>query len=168
MVCMSVLSLSKKIQWLLADPYEYDRCSRGLWRCVGGGRGREPQVSKQGIPPTASKGVPARRFGFATVLYPKSRQPCAQHLSIADCGAGVGRVSEHLLLHHFAEVDLVEPSRHLLQTAQERLPSTSGRGGGLAGIPLGHHVVNCFCMGLQEFTPAPQRHVTEPSLCCLR
>lgn len=27
-----------------------------------------------------------------------------------DCGAGVGRVSEQLLLHHFQEVDLVEPS----------------------------------------------------------
>ena len=37
----------------------------------------------------------------------------------ADCGAGVGRVSEQLLLHHFAEVDLVEPS------GEGRLPKTS-------------------------------------------
>jgi hypothetical protein len=38
----------------------------------------------------------------------------------ADCGAGVGRVSEQLLLRHFAQVDLVEPSQHLLGTAQVR------------------------------------------------
>jgi protein N-terminal methyltransferase len=31
-------------------------------------------------------------------------------LAALDCGAGVGRVSEQLLLHHFQEVDLVEPS----------------------------------------------------------
>ncbi len=37
-----------------------------------------------------------------------------------DCGAGVGRVTEQLLLHHFQEVDMLEPSRHLLTTAEER------------------------------------------------
>ncbi len=31
-------------------------------------------------------------------------------LAALDCGAGVGRVSEQLLLHFFQEVDLVEPS----------------------------------------------------------
>lgn len=33
-----------------------------------------------------------------------------RRLVALDCGAGVGRVSEQLLLHHFQEVDLVEPS----------------------------------------------------------
>lgn len=40
----------------------------------------------------------------------------------ADCGAGIGRVAENVLLPRFAEVDLVEPSRHLLETARKRLP----------------------------------------------
>ncbi|KXZ52011.1 hypothetical protein GPECTOR_10g1033 [Gonium pectorale] len=34
-----------------------------------------------------------------------------------DCGAGVGRVTEQLLRHHFHTVDLLEPSKHLLDTA---------------------------------------------------
>lgn len=33
-----------------------------------------------------------------------------RRLVALDCGAGVGRVTEQLLLQHFAEVDLVEPS----------------------------------------------------------
>ena len=33
-----------------------------------------------------------------------------RQLVALDCGAGVGRVTEQLLLHHCAEVDLVEPS----------------------------------------------------------
>jgi hypothetical protein len=39
----------------------------------------------------------------------------------ADCGAGVGRVSEQLLLRCFHTVDLLEPSRHLLDAAQVRI-----------------------------------------------
>jgi hypothetical protein len=35
----------------------------------------------------------------------------------ADCGAGVGRVAKELLLHVFHEVDLLEPSQHLLEAA---------------------------------------------------
>jgi len=37
----------------------------------------------------------------------------------ADCGAGVGRVAKELLLHVFQEVDLLEPSQHLLEAASE-------------------------------------------------
>ena len=33
-----------------------------------------------------------------------------RQLAALDCGAGVGRVTEQLLLLHFHEVDLVEPS----------------------------------------------------------
>ncbi len=63
----------------------------------------------------AARARPARMQGeeseIATVCW-----CCAR----ADCGAGVGRVSEQLLLRHFAQVDLVEPSQHLLGTAQVR------------------------------------------------
>ena len=49
----------------------------------------------------------------------------AAPLAALDCGAGIGRVSEQLLLHLFAEVDLVEPSQHLLDTARRRLSPSS-------------------------------------------
>lgn len=66
----------------------------------------------------------------------------------ADCGAGVGRVTEQLLLDIFDEVDLLEPSKHLLATATERCT---------AAAAAGHKLGNAFCMGLQQWTPAEQR-----------
>lgn len=42
---------------------------------------------------------------------------CLTICNNTDCGAGVGRVSKELLLHVFQEVDLLEPSQHLLETA---------------------------------------------------
>ena len=44
-----------------------------------------------------------------------------RQLAALDCGAGIGRISEELLLHHFQEVDLIEPSAHLLAEARVRL-----------------------------------------------
>ncbi len=70
----------------------------------------------------------------------------------ADCGAGVGRVTEQLLLHHFATVDLIEPSQHLMVTAKENL-STPGRG----EHPKGHKAGEFFDMGLQAWTPEAGR-----------
>ena len=70
----------------------------------------------------------------------------------ADCGAGVGRVTEQLLLHHFATVDLIEPSEHLMGTARENLSST-GRG----EHPKGHKAGEFFNMGLQAWTPEAGR-----------
>lgn len=64
----------------------------------------------------------------------------------------MGRVSENLLLHHFQEVDLVEPSSHLLNTARQRLA-----GPGKKPFPPGHKAVNFFEQGLQQFHPEPQR-----------
>lgn len=75
---------------------------------------------------------------------------CACH---ADCGAGVGRVSEQLLLHHFNTVDLLEPSKHLLDAAQKNLKAAIASG----NFPKGHTVGHCLCHGLQEFDPEPQR-----------
>lgn len=71
----------------------------------------------------------------------------------ADCGAGVGRVSEQLLLHTFNTVDLLEPSKHLLDTAQQKLNAAAARG----TFPHGHQLGQCLCQGLQEFAPQPQR-----------
>ncbi|EFJ37080.1 hypothetical protein SELMODRAFT_140975 [Selaginella moellendorffii] len=68
-----------------------------------------------------------------------------------DCGAGVGRITENLLLRHFHEVDLVEPVRHFLDAAKKRLTSD---------VPenVQHKAVNFFCTPLQEFTPEPHRY----------
>lgn len=71
----------------------------------------------------------------------------------ADCGAGVGRVSEQLLLHHFHEVDLVEPSRHLLDTAEQRMSGPKAS----TSFPADHKLGNTFCMGLQQYDPQPER-----------
>ncbi|GAB4813805.1 hypothetical protein N2152v2_000851 [Parachlorella kessleri] len=76
-----------------------------------------------------------------------------RHLVALDCGAGVGRVTEHLLLHFFQEVDLVEPSAHLLAAAKQRLSGRSSN-----SLPKQHKAVNFFQMGLQQFMPEPQRY----------
>ena len=55
----------------------------------------------------------------------KAASDGARPLVALDCGAGIGRVSEQLLLHVFDEVDLVEPSQHLLDAARRRLGSSS-------------------------------------------
>ena len=94
----------------------------------------------------------------------------------------MGRVTEQLLLAHCAEVDLIEPSAHLLDAARARLPGASSSGGGGACSnggggcrdgsggaapchPPGHHAAGFFQMGLQAFTPAPERcpHACVPS-----
>eukprot|EP00967_Tisochrysis_lutea_P002812 scaffold3398_cov21-Tisochrysis_lutea.AAC.1 len=53
------------------------------------------------------------------VLKPQIEEAAAgsRTLVALDCGAGVGRVAKELLLHVFHEVDLLEPSQHLLEAA---------------------------------------------------
>ena len=45
----------------------------------------------------------------------------------ADCGAGIGRVSKHLLLHRFKFVDIIEQSPRLLAAAPEYIGEMSSR-----------------------------------------
>lgn len=73
--------------------------------------------------------------------------------SLADCGAGVGRVSQHLLLHHFQEVDLIEPSQHYIHTAKANLEGPSET----QAWPAGHQAVNFYQLGLENWTPELQR-----------
>jgi len=78
----------------------------------------------------------------------------------ADCGAGVGRVTNKLLIHMFDEVDLLEPSEPLLQYAKEKL---LGMGGSVPEdlspkVPPGHRAVNFYHAGLQEHTFEPGRY----------
>lgn len=74
-----------------------------------------------------------------------------RQLTAIDCGAGVGRVTEQLLRHHFHTVDLLEPSQHLLDTARTNLSAMAvPRPRGVAG--------NFYCAGLQQHTFEPGRY----------
>jgi hypothetical protein len=78
----------------------------------------------------------------------------ARALVAVDCGAGVGRVTQELLLHHFQTVDVLEPSRHLIAKAQRSLKlAVAGR-----NYPEGHAPGEFLCRGLQEFEPAAGRY----------
>ena len=70
----------------------------------------------------------------------------------ADCGAGVGRVSQNLLLHHFQEVDVVEPSHHYLESARKALTGSSAQ-----SWPSQHKAVNFYEVGLEKWTPHSER-----------
>ncbi|DBA70624.1 hypothetical protein WJX79_002756 [Trebouxia sp. C0005] len=71
----------------------------------------------------------------------------------ADCGAGVGRVSQNLLLHHFQEVDVVEPSHHYIESARKALSGSSAQ-----SWPSQHKAVNFYKVGLENWTPHSERY----------
>eukprot|EP00762_Andalucia_godoyi_P008061 ANDGO_02171.mRNA.1 Alpha N-terminal protein methyltransferase 1 len=54
-------------------------------------------------------------------------EPCAAagESHVLDVGAGVGRVSAHILLHRFATADLLEPVAKFLERAREDLSPTN-------------------------------------------
>ena len=47
---------------------------------------------------------------------------------VLDCGAGMGRVTKHLLLPRFAKVDMVEPSKVQLDKGREYVESANVEG----------------------------------------
>lgn len=47
---------------------------------------------------------------------------------VLDCGAGMGRVTKHLLLPRFAKVDMVEPSKVQLDKGREYVESENVEG----------------------------------------
>ena len=57
-----------------------------------------------------------------SVIRPTLRFDCA-----ADCGAGIGRVAKHLLLHRFGHVDIIEQSPRLLAAAPKYIGEMSSR-----------------------------------------
>ncbi|XP_061716037.1 N-terminal Xaa-Pro-Lys N-methyltransferase 1-like [Cydia pomonella] len=58
-----------------------------------------------------------------------------------DCGAGIGRIAQNLLIPLFDEVDLVEQEERFLSAAEKRIGETNKRLGSLYNV------------GLQNFTP---------------
>ena len=75
-------------------------------------------------------------------------------LTAADCGAGVGRVSEELLLKVCSVVDLVEPSATMIEGAKQRLLlSEDGKKKPWKGRPG-----EFLQVGLQGFEPEQGRY----------
>jgi protein N-terminal methyltransferase len=79
--------------------------------------------------------------------------PPTRSCTRADTGAGVGRVSEELLLHFFGTVDVLEPSGHLLDKARAALAHPSQ-----FGAPAGHAAADFLQQGLETWHPAPGRY----------
>lgn len=67
------------------------------------------------------------------------------NLKAIDCGAGIGRITKHLLSKHFSEVDLVEQDKKFLQKAQENLTDCKNVG-------------KLYCCGLQNFVPLSEHY----------
>lgn len=70
-----------------------------------------------------------------------------------DCGAGVGRIAKELLLPLCAEVDLIEPSAHLLKAAMDDLT-----GPGPQSYPADHRAECFYQTGIQDFMPRRDRY----------
>lgn len=87
---------------------------------------------------------------FLEAVFPACRDAQAS-LTVADCGAGVGRVTEHLLLRYFHAVDLVEPVQHYLTAAEEKLAP-------LAKEAEPPRAVRYLCEPLQDWSPDRGRY----------
>lgn len=76
-------------------------------------------------------------------------KPSPNKVRALDCGAGIGRVTKHLLGKFFTKVDLVEQDANFVRKANEYL-SVNG-----AQLTF---VGQLYQMGLQDFTPEPGKY----------
>ncbi|CAE7344364.1 unnamed protein product [Symbiodinium necroappetens] len=72
-----------------------------------------------GFPETSEPDLRESRRFLKMVRRPTD--PPSQRGTVLDCGAGIGRVTEGLLVHEFGQVDLVEPNARLLEAAREQI-----------------------------------------------
>lgn len=79
---------------------------------------------------------------FLEVLYKIKPSPGKNYA--LDCGAGIGRVTKNLLLPKFNRVDIVEQDKHFCDLAKNYI--------GMEDFG------QIFNLGLQEFTPEPQKY----------
>eukprot|EP01026_Neomeris_dumetosa_P034166 TRINITY_DN2747_c0_g2_i3.p1 TRINITY_DN2747_c0_g2~~TRINITY_DN2747_c0_g2_i3.p1 ORF type:complete len:266 (-),score=27.84 TRINITY_DN2747_c0_g2_i3:207-1004(-) len=88
------------------------------------------------------------------ILWPQIQEGLkgVRQLTAIDCGAGIGRVAQQLLLPFFQEVDLLEPSQHLIDNAKKNLTTQS------IHFPQGHSAGKFLCQGLQDFRPEFRRY----------
>ena len=74
--------------------------------------------------------------------------PTLQFDRVADCGAGVGRVTKNLLLARFNHVDLIEQSARLSAATAKYIDAK----------PEDAKRITCIVQGLQDFAPAPNTY----------
>ncbi|XP_042868161.1 N-terminal Xaa-Pro-Lys N-methyltransferase 1-like [Penaeus japonicus] len=67
------------------------------------------------------------------------------HGRAVDCGAGIGRITKHLLQKHFGKVDLVEQCQNFIDKARESFKGSK-------------KVTEFYCVGLQNFNPEPNTY----------
>lgn len=72
--------------------------------------------------------------------------PSRQEMAL-DCGAGIGRITKHLLLPRFETVDMVELTQKFLDASKEYIGEEGGK-----------RIGNRFCSALQDFTPPKGRY----------
>lgn len=70
-----------------------------------------------------------------------------------DCGAGIGRVSKNLLMPLFDKVDLVEQDATFAERAREYCTTDMG-----STLSYPNKLGEIYNIGLQEFTPSPQKY----------
>jgi protein N-terminal methyltransferase len=88
---------------------------------------------------------------FLRKCFPAAAQPPGgplRPLAAADLGAGVGRVTHHLLLRFFDTVDVFEPVQHFLDKARANITERPAPGRSVA----------FHCAPLQDFEPPPARY----------
>ncbi|GHP01399.1 hypothetical protein PPROV_000015500 [Pycnococcus provasolii] len=76
-----------------------------------------------------------------------------EHTCALDCGAGVGRVTNEFLRHHFSEVHLVEPVEALIEEARRTLVAKRAK-----TEETNTTKFSFFAEPLQTFTPAPKTY----------
>lgn len=64
-----------------------------------------------------------------------------------DCGAGIGRITKHLLTNYFEKVDLVEQNPAFLEEAKNYF-----------GSKLSDKIGEYYPLGLQDFKPKPETY----------
>ncbi|KRT83274.1 methyltransferase [Oryctes borbonicus] len=79
-------------------------------------------------------------------LLSQSKHPPGK-ITVADCGAGIGRISKHLLSHIFERLDLIEQNHVFLEQAKEYL-----------GPTICNKIDNFYNVGLQDFYPEEGRY----------
>ena len=63
-------------------------------------------------------------------------------------------MSQNLLLHHFVEVDVIEPSHHYIEKARQELSGSSSS----MSWPSQHKAAEFYEVGLEKWTPVSQRY----------
>ncbi|XP_076352072.1 N-terminal methyltransferase [Tachypleus tridentatus] len=79
-------------------------------------------------------------------MFLQNKENPVGHKKALDCGAGIGRVTKHLLLRYFDKVDIVEQNQNFIDQARKYIGEPADR------------VENFYCCGLQDFTPVVRKY----------